>query len=87
MTNLNNNIDANVNIAFLCPIRESSEFLCDRPAVHLVNGTAICAVHAGRLDIATVVENFNAGKEFDLKVKQGLENDSQRHYNEFMAGV
>ena len=72
---------------FQCPLRESSQFLCDRPAVHLINGTAICAVHAKRLDIDTVVENFNAGKEFDLKVKQGLENDSQRHYNEFMEGV
>ena len=87
MTNLNNNIDANVNTAFICPIRESSKFLCARPAVYLVNGTAICAVHAGRLDIDTVLEDFIAGKEFDLKVKQALENDSQRHYNEFMAGV
>jgi hypothetical protein len=83
MTNLNNNLDATVSSAFICPIRESSEFLCDRPAVHLINGTAICAVHAGR----KAVIRFLFGKEFDLKVKQGLENDSQRHYNEFMAGV
>ena len=85
MTNLNNNIDAKVYTAFICPIRESSKFLCDRPAVYLVNGTAICAVHAGKL--RGLIEDFIAGKEFDLKVKQALENDSQRHYNEFMAGV
>jgi|TARA_R110000744_G_C19120549_1_gene535897 hypothetical protein len=30
---------------------------------------------------------MDAGAEFDALVKQGLENDSQRHYNDFMEGV
>ena len=34
---------------YKCPLYESSQFTCDRPAVHLVNGTAICAYHALRI--------------------------------------
>ena len=36
---------------FLCPIYESTEFLCDRPAMHLIGSTAICPVHAKRLGL------------------------------------
>ena len=36
---------------YACPIEESTEFLCDREAVHLVAGTAICWIHAKRLRI------------------------------------
>ena len=36
---------------FLCPIYESTEFLCDRPAMHLIGATAICPVHAKRLGL------------------------------------
>jgi hypothetical protein len=88
MTVLNNNIDANVNIAFLCPIREIGTILCDRPAVHLINSTAICAVHAKRLanngtfDVDINSEEWaNVVKEEELKMKQGLE-----WAKEFMAG-
>ena len=31
---------------YRCPIHESTEFLCDRPAQYLVSGTAICSYHA-----------------------------------------
>ena len=34
---------------YKCPIYESSQFTCDRDAVHLVNGTAICTYHALKL--------------------------------------
>jgi|CoawatStandDraft_6_1074263.scaffolds.fasta_scaffold502655_2 hypothetical protein len=36
---------------YACPIEESTEFLCDREAVHLVAGTAICRVHAKIMSI------------------------------------
>ena len=36
---------------YICPIFESADYLCDREAVHLVAGTAICWVHAKRLRI------------------------------------
>jgi hypothetical protein len=45
---------------YKCPLYESSQFTCDRPAVHLVNGTAICAYHALRLEIR--VNRGNASK-------------------------
>ena len=79
--------NAKLTTAFLCPIHESSKYTCDRPAVHLVNGTAICNEHAKSLELSVHDLKIDAGKEFDALVKQGLENDSQRHYNDFMAGV
>ena len=36
---------------YRCPIHESTEFLCDREAVHLIRGTAICRVHAKRMSL------------------------------------
>jgi hypothetical protein len=36
---------------YQCPMYESSQFLCDSPAVHLVNGTAICTYHAKILEL------------------------------------
>jgi len=30
---------------------ESSQYLCDNPAVHLFNGTAICTYHARILEL------------------------------------
>ena len=35
----------------LCPIFESTEYLCDRKVEHYVAGTALCAVHAKRLGL------------------------------------
>jgi hypothetical protein len=37
------------NQMYLCPIVESLEYLCDRPAHYLVRGTMVCNVHARRL--------------------------------------
>ena len=37
---------------WICPIRESSDFICGDPAGCLVNGVAICAKHAQRLELA-----------------------------------
>jgi hypothetical protein len=31
-----------------CPARESSEFLCDKPAEYQVNGTIYCEIHGRR---------------------------------------
>ena len=45
--------NAKLTTAFLCPIHESSKYTCDRPAVHLVNGTAICNEHAKSLELFT----------------------------------
>ena len=36
---------------YKCPMYESSQYLCDRPAVYLFNGTAICKFHAMRLEL------------------------------------
>ena len=36
---------------YKCPMYESAQYICDRPAVHLVNGTAICTHHAFRLEL------------------------------------
>jgi hypothetical protein len=33
---------------YKCPAIESSEFLCDRKAEYLIEGTIWCAVHARR---------------------------------------
>ena len=33
-----------------CPIIESSEFLCDRPAAYEINGVVVCETHARRLE-------------------------------------
>ena len=36
---------------YKCPMYESSQYLCDRPAVYLFNGTALCAHHAKTLHL------------------------------------
>ena len=36
---------------YKCPIYESSQYICDRPAVYLFNGTAICTFHAKILEL------------------------------------
>ena len=33
-----------------CPIIESSEFLCDRPAEYEISGVVVCGTHARRLE-------------------------------------
>ena len=45
--------NAKLTTAFLCPMYQSAKYTCDRPAVHLVNGTAICNEHAKRLELFT----------------------------------
>lgn len=40
---------------YKCPIYESTRFLCDRNAVHLVSGTAICDYHAAKLGLTMQV--------------------------------
>ena len=45
---------------YKCAIHESTEFLCDRQAVYLVAGTALCAIHGKRfgLTIAKLTANL-----------------------------
>ena len=34
---------------YKCPLYESSQYTCDRDAVHLVQGTAICSYNAMKM--------------------------------------
>ena len=36
---------------YKCPMYESRSYTCDRPAVYLVNSTAICEYHAMKLGL------------------------------------
>ena len=45
---------------YKCAIFESKDYLCDREAVYLVAGTALCAIHGKRfgLTIAKLTANL-----------------------------
>ena len=45
---------------YKCGIFESKAFLCDRQAVYLIAGTALCAIHGKRfgLTIANLTANL-----------------------------
>ena len=45
---------------YKCPLYESSQYTCDRQAVYLVNNTAICGYHAGKLGLR--METNDAGE-------------------------
>ena len=45
---------------YICPIRESTDYICGDPAVCLVAGAAICEKHAKRLELSFMVDNSGA---------------------------
>lgn len=38
---------------YLCPMYESTQFVCGRPALYLVAGTAVCDYHARQYGLTT----------------------------------